>query len=313
MMKLPRFFKRKECLVPTPWTWCAALVACALGLLVFAFSIQPFLAPVHPVNARILVVEGWIPNMRSKRPLPTSGPIDTRLSWLREVRWEFGHFLIGYKSLAGVGAATLRKLGVDSSRIAVVPSPFVQKDRTYEEAVSLKRWLARNPDLGKSLNLYSIGCHSRRSQLLYSRVLGTAYTVGIVASRPPVRQPQVVALQQRRPAVADETLACCYAFVFHLCIRDRLAFRHRAGTSIVLEKRKSVKYNLITNGAAVHRSIRRHATGQAGSGFSQMNRPYISQPAPGQTGTSSPAIRRAGSTIRALYGFILGPDQHGPS
>lgn len=39
-----------------------------------------------------------------------------------------------------------------------------------------------------------------------------------------------------------------------------------------------------------------------------MNRPYISQPAPGQTGTSSPAIRRAGSTIRALYGFILGPD-----
>lgn len=216
-MNRPRFFKRKECLVPTPWTWCVALLACVIWLFVFALSIHPFLAPVHPVNARILVVEGWIPeyaieeavaDFRTNRyavVVVTGGPVES------------GHFLIGYKSLAGVGAATLRKLGIDSSRIAVVPSPFVQKDRTYEEAVLLRRWLARNPDLGKSLNLYSIGCHSRRSQLLYSRVLGKAYTVGIVAC--PDR-----GYDSRRwwhysngvRAVADETLACCYAFLFSL-------------------------------------------------------------------------------------------------
>ena len=183
----------------------------------FHLTIYPFLAPVHPVNAGLLVVEGWIPEYACEQAVAdfrrdkyalvvvTGGPVES------------GYFLTGYESLAGVGAAMLRRLGIDSSHIAVVPSPFVEKDRTYEEAVSLERWLAQNPNAGKSLNLYSVGCHSRRSHLLYTQVLGKAYTVGIVAcadrgydGRRWWRYSNGVR------AVADETLEYCYAFLFSL-------------------------------------------------------------------------------------------------
>ncbi len=216
-MNPPRFLERKECLVPTPWAWSIALLVCAFGLLVFVLFIHGFLAPVHPVKAGILIVEGWMPEYALEQAVGDFKSGKYAVVVVAGGPVESGHFLTRYKSLANVGAATLRKLGIDSSRIAVVPSQFVQKDRTYEEAVSVRRWLAQNPNLGKSLNLYSIGCHSRRSQLLYSRVLGKAYTVGIVACA--CRD-----YDSRRwwhysngvRAVADETLAFCYAFLFTL-------------------------------------------------------------------------------------------------
>jgi DUF218 domain len=168
-----------------------------------------------------MVVEGWIPEYALARAaedfrnkgfgllIVTGGPV------------EVGHYLTGYNSLADVGAVTLRKLGIDSSRIAAVPAPFVQKDRTYEEAVCLKRWLASSGMPEKALTLYSIGCHSRRSHLLFSRVLGKEYTVGIVAcANRDYDNQHWWHYSNGVRAVADETLAYCYAWVFSLFTRD---------------------------------------------------------------------------------------------
>jgi hypothetical protein len=213
----PRFLKRKECLVPTAWAWCAALAAFATVLLVFVFTIHSFLAPVRPVRSDILVVEGWVPEYALEQAVADFGSKGYRLAVVTGGPVETGHFLSGYKSLATVGAATLRKLGIDSSRVVEVPSTFVQKDRTYEEALALKLWLALSRIPEKSINLYSIGCHARRSHLLYSRVLGREYSVGIVSCADR-------GYDARRwwhysngvRAVADETLAFCYAWIFSL-------------------------------------------------------------------------------------------------
>ncbi|HMD69371.1 MAG TPA: hypothetical protein VKF42_10870 [Chitinivibrionales bacterium] len=217
----PRFFKRREFPVPTAWAWCVALAAIAALLLVFIFTIHSFLAPVNPVSSRIMVVEGWLPEYTLARAAEDFRSKGFRLLIVTGGPVEVGHFLTGYNSLANVGAATLRKLGIDSSAIVVVPAPFVQKDRTYEEAVSLKHWLLQSSTPEKSLTLYSIGCHSRRSHLLYARVLGREYTVGIVAcvnrdydSRHWWHYSNGVR------AVADETLAYCYAWVFSLFAGD---------------------------------------------------------------------------------------------
>jgi hypothetical protein len=210
-----KFFTRKEFPIPTVWGWCAIALLAVVGCGVYVFSIHQFLSPVHPVESEILVVEGWIPeyalqlaaadfNSRTYRVLVvTGGPLET------------GYFLTGYASLAHVGAATLKKLGIDSSKIVAVPCVFVQKDRTYEEGVALKKWLSQSLPGAKSLTLYSIGCHSRRSQLLYSKALGRGYTIGIVAC--PSHD-----YDSRRwwrfsngiRTVADETLAYVYALLF---------------------------------------------------------------------------------------------------
>jgi hypothetical protein len=134
---------------------------------------------------------------------------------------ESGHFLSGYNSLAEVGARTLVKLGIDSLRIVAVPSQFVRKDRTFEEAVALKDWLERSGTPEKSLNLYSLGCHSRRSHLLYAHLLGKNYKLGIVAcadrsydNRKWWRYSNGVR------SIADESLAYVYALMFSLFASD---------------------------------------------------------------------------------------------
>jgi hypothetical protein len=210
-----KFITRKEFPFPTVWGWCAIALLAVAGCGVFVFSIHPFLSPVHPVESEIMIVEGWVPEYalqqaagdfknRGYRVLVvTGGPLET------------GYFLTGYGSLAHVGAATLQKLGIDSSKIKAVPSVFVQKDRTFEEGMALKKWLSQSAPGIKSLTLYSLGCHSRRSQLLYLKALGKGYTVGIVAC--PNRD-----YDSRRwwrfsngiRAVADETLAYFYALLF---------------------------------------------------------------------------------------------------
>ncbi len=179
-MKL-HFFKRRECLVPTGATWSLAGAVILLCVAAYVFGIQGFLAPVKAVEADILVTEGWLPEYALGQAAADFKTKGYRLLIVTGGPVETGHFLSGYKSLATVGARTLTKLGVDSARIVVAPSPFVRKDRTYEEAVALKHWLERSEIPEKSLNLYSIGVHSRRSQLLFSRVLGKKYSVGIVA------------------------------------------------------------------------------------------------------------------------------------
>jgi hypothetical protein len=217
-----RFFKRRELPVPTVWAWCVALAAAAALLVAFVLTLHPFLAPVNPVPSRIMVVEGWMPEYALAQAAGDFRNKDFRLLIVTGGPLEVGHFLTGYTSLADVGAATLQRLGIDSSRIMAVPAPFVQKDRTYEEALSLKRWLSKSQTPEKALTLYSIGCHSRRSHLLYSRVLGKEYTVGIVACADR-------SYDNRRwwhysngvRAVADETLAYCYGLGYSFFPREK--------------------------------------------------------------------------------------------
>jgi hypothetical protein len=210
-----KFFSRRECIVPTVQGWLAIALSAVFALGALAFSIHPFLSPVHPIKADVLVVEGWMPeyalamaaadfkNKGYRLLLVTGGPLET------------GHYLTGYGSLADVGALTLRKIGIDSSVIVAIPSEFVQKDRTYEEGVALKKWLSQSGTGVKSLNLYSLGCHSRRSQLLYSKALGKNHKVGIVAC--PSRDYDSLRwwrFSSGVRAVADEALAYFYSLVF---------------------------------------------------------------------------------------------------
>jgi hypothetical protein len=210
-----KFFTRKEFPFPTLPGWCAIALLVFIGCGVFVFSIHPFLSPVHPIESEILVIEGWIPEYALQQAAGDFKNREYRMLVVTCGTLETGHFLTSYGSLANVGAATLQKLGIDSSIIVAVPCEFVQKDRTYEEGVALKQWLSQSAPGVKSLTLYSVGCHARRSQLLYLKALGKGYKIGIIAC--PNRD-----YDSRRwwhysngiRAVADETLAYFYALLF---------------------------------------------------------------------------------------------------
>jgi hypothetical protein len=215
------FFKRKEYSVPTALTWCMACAFCVILMTAGTLTIHAFLAPVNPVHADILVVEGWMPEYALQQAAADFKTKGYRLLIVTGGPVENGSFLSGYGSLAEVGFRTLIKLGVDNSRVVATPSQFVRKDRTYEEAVALKQWLERSGTPERSLNLYSLGCHSRRSHMLYAHVLGKAYALGIVAcadqsydSRRWWRYSNGVR------SIADESLAYVYALMFSFFASD---------------------------------------------------------------------------------------------
>jgi DUF218 domain len=161
------------------------LIICIAALFSFAIlNIHAFLAKSSPVNADVLVVEGWLPDYAiqsavaefkqgSYHKLITIGGSLPR-----------GFYLSEYKTFAELAAATLIALGVDREQLIIVSDPSQSQSRTYSSAVILNQWLSTSELQIKALNLYTLGTHARRSWLLFKEVLEPQISVGIVATEP---------------------------------------------------------------------------------------------------------------------------------
>lgn len=180
-MPLLSLIKRKEYYLPTLRGWLLLLVVLVGLLVAIVRGLYWFLAPTAPTDAEILVVEGWLPDKAIEQAanefrshkyrllVTTGGP-------LRE-----GSFLSPYKSYAELTAASFRQLGIQAGQIVAVPAPAVREDRTYASAVALRRWMGTSGDGARSLNLYSLGAHARRSRLMFKKALGSDIIVGVIA------------------------------------------------------------------------------------------------------------------------------------
>src|SRR5206468_1286777 len=115
----------------------ALLLVCAVVLK----GVYPFLAITHPVNANILVVEGWIheyairaavkefQSNHYQRVFTTGGPVAGT-----------GGYINDFYTSASVGADLLKKWGIPDERLQMVPSRVMDRDRTYGSAVALRNW-----------------------------------------------------------------------------------------------------------------------------------------------------------------------------
>ncbi len=172
---------RRPCWVPTWRAWLLAFVLGAALLVGFLVGIHPFLAVNDPRPGGTLVIEGWAPDAAFvktiaeyelhpyDRLIVTGGPL------------EKGSPLIGYGTIAEVGAATFRKLRPDLTNMYAVSAPEVRQDRTYASAVALKKWLRERDQLPAKLNLVSGGPHARRSRLLFQKAFGDDAEIGIIS------------------------------------------------------------------------------------------------------------------------------------
>lgn len=173
--------QRKPCWVPSGRGWLVILICLTSFACIASFGIYPFLAINRPVQADVLVVEGWVADHALEftakefqaghytRLYATGGPLSK------------GSYLIEFKTFADLGASTLRALGLDSKVVVAVPAPETRLDRTYQSALALRTWLQVTGQSMKGFNVVTIGAHARRTRLIYQQVFGEGVEIGVIA------------------------------------------------------------------------------------------------------------------------------------
>jgi uncharacterized SAM-binding protein YcdF (DUF218 family) len=159
----------------------ALIVLVGLAISV-VLSVYPFLAMTQRVNAKVLVVEGWVHKyaIRSAveefktgsyhRVFTTGGPVVGN-----------GGYVNDYQTSASVGADLLKKFGVPSEAVQMVPSHVTGRDRTYSSALALRDWLRDQGISVGSFNVLTEDFHARRTRLLYEKAFGKDALIGIIA------------------------------------------------------------------------------------------------------------------------------------
>ena len=171
------------------------------------------MAITQRVDARLLVVEGWIPQFaitaavgefRSgsyQRVFTTGGPVHGT-----------GGFTDDFNTAASLGAERLRRAGLEKEHVQMVPSQISARDRTYGSAVALRDWLAQNAVNATAINIVTEDVHARRTRLLFQKAFGDGVKVGVIS----VPSPDYDAAQWWRSSegvrgVLGETIAYLYA------------------------------------------------------------------------------------------------------
>src|SRR5947207_2004775 len=175
-------FDRKE-----RWSlsWRGRLIVASALLLVSALVLKcvyPFLAITHPVNANILVVEGWIHEYAIRaavkefqtnhyqRVFTTGGPVAGT-----------GGYINDFYTSASVGADLLKKCGLPDERVQMVPSRVMDRDRTYGSALALRNWFRDHSMVVSSIDVITEDLHARRTRLLFQKAFGKGVQIGIIA------------------------------------------------------------------------------------------------------------------------------------
>lgn len=164
-------------------TWRAWVVVLLLviggGLLVKQYA-YTFLAPVDIVPTDVMVVEGWmadaeLPAVRSTyrlghyhRVFLTGGPL---------LKSDPMHRYMTYPDLMML---QLIDMGFKPEEVFAVPAPLSRRDRTYASAEALRHWFDQHGGAPSALNVVTVGCHARRSRLVFELALGPQVKVGVI-------------------------------------------------------------------------------------------------------------------------------------
>lgn len=102
-----------------------------------------------------------------------------------------------YDSNAEFFRSRLIACGMDSSQVIAVPAKNVSINRTLTSALEFRNWLNSSDRRVTGINIISLGVHSRRSWIIYRKVMGMSYDVGIISLKEDENYPSV------RPEVFD--------------------------------------------------------------------------------------------------------------
>jgi len=153
-----------------------------LAIYAVVLNVHPFLAVTHRANAKILVVEGWIDEyaIRAGADEFKTGDYEHIITTGGPVAGS-GGYTNDYNTFASVGARRLKAAGVADESVLMVPSHVIGRDRTYNSAIALRRWLLDHNMALRSINVVTQDAHARRTRLLFQKALGNDVRVGIIS------------------------------------------------------------------------------------------------------------------------------------
>lgn len=207
--------RRTNCRVPTARGWLVLLVAASALAWFGVHAMHPFLAVTHPVKAKILVLDAWLPDYALTRAITEFKEQGYSLMVATGGPLRVGTYLIEYRTEAEVKAAILKRLGFDERLLVAVPAEAVAKDRTYASALALKKWIRDAGLPATSMNIYSFGVHARRSWLLFQEAFGDEMEIGVIAAEDRSYDARHWWKSSRGvKAVGGEMIAYCYTRLF---------------------------------------------------------------------------------------------------
>lgn len=196
--------------------WLALILVLVLLSSILLVTVHPFLASTHRVDAKILVVEGWVHDyvIRAGANEFTAGAYQQVLATGGPSAGNGGYTWDADTS-ASVGAGQLRAAGVKPQSIQMVPSHIIGRDRTYYSAVALRDWFREHNMNVDSFNIVTESTHARRTWYLFQRAFGDKVKVGVIA----IQNPDYDAKHWWRSSdgvrgVVDEAVAYLYARLF---------------------------------------------------------------------------------------------------
>jgi hypothetical protein len=168
-------------------------IACVLLFLFIGISVNGFLAVTHPVGRGILVVEAWIPKATLAESIKSYDKGSYRyLVVVGEPRSPNDS-----QTNAARAVTELKRLGFDTVELVEVDVPFQSRNRTVAKARALKQWLEDSKRPIRSVDVFTVGVHARKSWVLFRHVLGDGYQVGIVAGPESTYNPKLWAISRR--------------------------------------------------------------------------------------------------------------------
>lgn len=180
-MKLSlKITKRKEC---TVLTWPARLIIFAVFFLISAilfFRTPIFLSKNKPVNGDYLILDGQMPDYAVKNAIDLFNNSKYKIIISTGGKLASGYYISGEKTMAELTRSVFIALNFDSTKIVAIPGGDIMKNRTYSSGLSLRTWFAEQNITLAKVDILAIGCHARRSNLLFQKALGENFQVGVI-------------------------------------------------------------------------------------------------------------------------------------
>lgn len=155
----------------------------AIGVLLcllYVRFIHSFLSIHEPVSAKIMVVEGWMPDFALEIARDTFRKDKYTMMLTTGGVFSEHRYLLDFDNAASASAASLIKMGMDKDSVRAVTMPRIEENKTYTSALYVHRYLDSLGVSDRSLNVVSIGPHARRTRLLYQKALGKDWKIGII-------------------------------------------------------------------------------------------------------------------------------------
>lgn len=146
---------------------------------------ESFLSLTQRLPAKVLVVEAWIgfDGIRAAdaeflqhgyQYVVATGGVTSAEGW-QEAGWSYAE-----------GAEhELIRLGVPKERIIVAPALDRKVQRTYESAAAVRLALQAKGIQARTLNVFTMGPHARRSRLVFAKAQEPGMQVGVISWVPP--------------------------------------------------------------------------------------------------------------------------------